>query len=95
MTPTSDRIMFEIYREKSGERTYRVVYFTELNDHNKEKEIGDAMNGEHLFDGFITATKSHEAKAVITQMLAKLNRGEPVDREQLKRALAPFDASSV
>jgi hypothetical protein len=32
----SDKIMFEIYRETTYTGKYRVVYFTELQDHNKQ-----------------------------------------------------------
>jgi hypothetical protein len=46
----SDKIMFEIYRETEYTGKYRVVYFTELQDHNKESEINHALVGEHLYD---------------------------------------------
>ena len=49
----SDKVMFEIYRETEYTGQYRVVYFTELQDHNKETEINHALNGEHYYDGFI------------------------------------------
>lgn len=84
--------MFEIYREQEGEKVYRVVYFTDLDDHNKDKEINDAMNGEYYFDGFIALPKSQEAKSVIARTLAKLNNGESVDPEELRRELTPFQA---
>ena len=45
----SDKIMFEIYRETTYTGKYRVVYFTELQDHNKETEISRAMAGEHFY----------------------------------------------
>lgn len=41
----SDKVMFEIYRETEYTGKYRVVYFTELQDHNKETEINHAMAG--------------------------------------------------
>ena len=34
-----EKTMFEIYREGSYDRHYRVVYYTDLNEHNKESEI--------------------------------------------------------
>ena len=40
---TSNKVMFEIYREAGYGRKYRVVYFTELNEHNKEAEINRAL----------------------------------------------------
>ena len=45
--------MFEIYRETTYTGKYRVVYFTELQDHDKETEINRAMAGEHFYDGFL------------------------------------------
>ena len=45
----SDKVMFEIYRETEYTGRYRVVYFTELQDHNKESEINHALSGEHFY----------------------------------------------
>jgi hypothetical protein len=86
----SDRIMFEIYRETTYSGKYRVVYFTELQDHNKEAEIGRAMAGEHVFDGFIRTYRKDQAKEVIEKLLGRLNAGEAVDSAQIELALKPF-----
>src|SRR5215469_9829797 len=75
----SDKVMFEIYREIEYTGKYRVVYFTELQDHNKETEINHALAGEHFFDGFIKNFKKDEAKEIISSLLNRLNNGEPVD----------------
>ncbi|MGH9675199.1 MAG: hypothetical protein ACRD44_18665 [Bryobacteraceae bacterium] len=72
----SDKTMFEIYRETTYSGEYRVVYFTELQDHNKEIEINRAMAGEHFMDGFIRDYRKDEAKAIIDGMLSRLNGGE-------------------
>jgi hypothetical protein len=45
----SDKVMFEIYREPY-QGLYRVVYFTELQDHNKETEINRAMAIGRILD---------------------------------------------
>src|SRR5689334_7170547 len=52
-TPPPDKIMFEIYKDVARNGDYRVIYFTELDDHNREAEINRAANGEHIYDGFI------------------------------------------
>ena len=39
MTTESDRVMFEIYRESGYDRLYRVVYYTELSERNRDLEI--------------------------------------------------------
>jgi len=82
--------MFEVYREASYNRRYRVVYFTELNDHNKEAEINRAIAGDHFFDGFLSDEGKEEAKAIIERTLQRLNEGETVTPKDLADDLASF-----
>jgi hypothetical protein len=84
------KIMFEIYREASYNRLYKVVYFTELNDNNKEAEINRAVAGEHFFDGFLNEKKKDEGKAVIENALSRLNEGEQLPPEELEKELAQY-----
>jgi len=86
----SDKVMFEIYRETTYSGRFRVVYFTELQDHNKEWEISHAMAGEHFYDGFIRGYKKEEAKQAIDRILKRLNDGERLDRAEVERELKPF-----
>ena len=67
--------MFEIYRESEYNRRFRVVYFTELNEHNKEYEINRAMSGEHFLDGFYYEEAGREAKDAIQNVVDELNAG--------------------
>ena len=83
----SDKVMFEIYRETEYTGQYRVVYFTELGDHNKETEINHALAGEHFFDGFIKNHRKDEAKEIIDGILGRLNRGEALAPGEVERAL--------
>jgi leucyl aminopeptidase (aminopeptidase T) len=86
----SDKVMFEVYKEATYSGKYRVVYFTELQDHNKEAEINRAMAGEHFFDGFIRAYRKDQAKETIEKLLNRLNEGEAITRADFKRELKPF-----
>lgn len=90
MPMESDKVMFEIYRETSYNRKYRVVYFTELNEHNKEYEINRALSGEHFYDGFIRNFKKDEAKQVIDDLLRRMNTGESLTTDDFDRALANY-----
>jgi hypothetical protein len=83
----SDKVMFEIYREIEYTGKYRVVYFTELQDHNKETEINHALAGEHFYDGFIKNFGKDEAKEIISSILARLNEGERIPPDEVERAL--------
>lgn len=88
----SDKIMFEIYREADFARKYRVVYFTELEDHNKELEISRAMAGDHLFDGFFGDRQKVQGKQAVTGLLSRLNGGETLNEQQVEQVLEPYMA---
>ncbi len=87
MLMEADKIMFEIYREDTYSGKYRVVYFTELNDQNKEYEINRAMSGEHFYDGFIKNYKKDEAKDIIDGLLKRMNDGEKLTPKDIESAL--------
>ncbi len=86
----SDKVMFEIYREPDYNRAYRVVYFTELHEHNKEYEINRALSGEHFYDGFIRNYRKEEAKKIIEELLRRLNAGEDITPDVFEKALAEY-----
>jgi hypothetical protein len=86
----SDKVMFEIFREPTYSGRYRVVYFTELNDHNREQEFNEALRGEHLFDGFLRNFGKEEGNQVINRLLERLNGGEAVSLEEIERELKPY-----
>ena len=83
----ADKVMFEIYRETEYTGKYKVCYFTELQDHNKESEINRALAGEHFFDGFIKNLHKDDAKAIIDSILGRLNEGEKVEPQEVERIL--------
>jgi hypothetical protein len=88
----SDKVMFEIYREPEFGRRYRVVYFTELDEHNRELEINDAMRGQHIFDGYLRNYTKQEGKRVVAEILERLNSGEKLTAADIERDLKPFMA---
>lgn len=88
----SDKIMFEIYREADYGRQYRIVYFTELEEHNKEREINRAMAGEHFYDGFLSGLRSSEGKRTLEEFVRRLNAGERVTWDQVEEELMRMEA---
>jgi hypothetical protein len=86
----SEKVMFQIYRESAFNRRYRVVYFTELDEHNKDGEINDALRGEALFDGYLRNYTKEEAKRVVASLLARMNSGEAVNAAEIEEQLKPF-----
>src|SRR5437660_8158538 len=90
MAMESDKIMFEVYREGTYTGKYRVVYYTELNENNKEWEINRAMAGEHFYDGFIRSYKKEEAQDLIESLLKRMNDAEAITPEQFEQAIRAF-----
>ncbi len=84
----ADKVMFEVYREGNYNRTYRVVYFTELGDHNREQEFNRALGGDHFFDGFLAGGTKERGKEVIAAFLARLNDGEELAPGALREDLS-------
>ena len=84
------KIMFEIYKEKAYTGEYRVVYFSELDDHNKDIEIDRAMKGDHFFDGFILTLKKERAMKQIEDIVYRLNEGETLDDQYLNKQFREF-----
>jgi hypothetical protein len=85
-----EKTMFEVYRDTRYGSNYRVVYFTELQDHNKESEINRAMAGEHYVDGFIRDMRKEDAKGVIDGLLARMNGGEAIAPERFLAELGEY-----
>ncbi|MFQ5663887.1 MAG: hypothetical protein ACE5HL_08650 [Terriglobia bacterium] len=86
----ADKVMFEVYRESRYSGKYRVVYFTELGEHNKEWELNRALDGEHFYDGFIKNWRKEQAKQIITRFIARLNDGEALTPQQLEEELKEY-----
>jgi hypothetical protein len=89
-TADSKKVMFEIYRDTALTGKYKVVYFTELGEHDKDTEIADAMRGEHVFDGFLLHRERQEGKQAVQKILEQLNGGQPVDAATIQETLKPY-----
>lgn len=86
----SDKVLFEIYRDARHPEEFRVIYFTELNEHNRDAEFDKAMQGEHLYDGFIRSIKLEKARESIAALLERLNQGEALTSDNINHDLAEF-----
>ena len=69
----SDKTMFEIYREGDFNKKFRVVYFTELDEHNKESEINHALMGDPVFSGFLKDDMKEKGRSIIDELLKEMN----------------------
>ncbi len=90
LSADTKKVMFEIYRDTSVTGQYKVVYFTELGEHDKDTEIADAMRGEHVFDGFLLHRERQEGKQVVDKILEQLNHGERLDTAMIEEKLKSY-----
>jgi hypothetical protein len=86
----SAKIMFEVYREGQYNRSYRVCYFTELNDHNRDTELNRCLDGVSFYSGYLAESARKDAREVIRGALARLNEGEELSPSDLERELEPY-----
>ena len=84
------KVMFEVFRDNTYNEKYDVVYFTELNEHNRDKAITSALDGETYFSGYLKEIRKDEAKEVIQDFIVRLNDGEAIDSSTFGEALKPF-----
>ena len=77
MPPVDHKTMFEIYRETDYNRAFRCVFFTDLDEHNRGKEIARAAAGETVFSGFIADDHKPAAREAIEGIVDDLNAMDP------------------
>jgi hypothetical protein len=84
----SDKTMFEIYREGDFNKKYRVIYFTELDEHNKESEINHALMGEPIFSGFLKDDLKEKGRQIIDDMVRVMNEtGNAFSEDEISEKL--------
>jgi len=86
----SDKIMFEIYRDKKFNEKFHVVYYTELNESTKHTAINAAMAGVNYYDGFIKDFGKDKAKEVIDGIVKQLNEGNLLTKAEIRELLKEF-----
>jgi len=87
-----DRTMFEIYRETGYNRSFRSIFYTDLDEHGRDDEIARAANGETLFTGYLDDRHKAEAHTLVDAIVDELNEMDEdtagMAREEIERRLA-------
>jgi len=94
MPPVDHKTMFEIYREQDYNRAFRYVFFTDLDEHNRGKEIARAAAGETVFSGFLSDELKVDARVAVEAIVEELNAMDEdaasLDDAEFRRRLAPY-----
>lgn len=94
MIAADNKTMFEIYRETDYNRAFHFVFFTELDEHNRGKEIARAAAGETVFHGFVADDRKEAARAAVAEIVDELNEMDEdaagLPQEEIQRRLGAF-----
>ena len=94
MPPVDHKTMFEIYREQDYNRAFRYVFFTDLDEHNRGKEIARAAAGETVFSGFLSDDRKADARVAVEAIVEELNAMDEdeagLSDAEFRRRLGPY-----
>jgi hypothetical protein len=89
-----EKTMFEIYRETDYNRAFHSIFYTELEEHAREKEIARAAAGETVYSGFVADERKEAAREEIERIVDELNDMDEdeagMPRAEIERRLAPY-----
>ncbi|MCA9648823.1 MAG: hypothetical protein KC501_02890 [Myxococcales bacterium] len=89
-----DKTMFEIYRETDYNRSFHCIFYTDLDEHVREREIAKAAAGQTVFTGFIADALKDSAREEIERIVDELNDMDEdeagMPKEEIEQRLAAF-----
>jgi hypothetical protein len=92
-----DKTMFEIYRDSDYNRAFHYIFYTDLEEHAREREIAKAASGVSIFSGFLWDDRKEDARTIVETIVEELNDLDEddadVDAANIANRLAPFLAS--
>lgn len=86
--------MFEIYRETGYNSAFHCIFYTDLEEHARDKQITKAANGETVFSGFVRDDDKEQARGVVESIVDELNDLDedeaPPAADEISRRLERF-----
>jgi hypothetical protein len=76
---SDDKTMFEIFRETDYNRSFHYIFYTDLEEHGRDREIAKAGSGQTVFSGFLEDANKEQARTAVEAIVDELNA---MDEEQ-------------
>ncbi len=83
------KTMFEIYRDPHDPHRVGVVYFTELEEHERDRVLAKIASATSIYRGFLRDETKAEAKRIIEALLAGDGQ-QALTAEAIDARLRPF-----
>ena len=71
----SEKVFFGIYKESGCGKPYPILYFTELDEHERDAEMSESVEGETIYTGFLKEARLDQGKHLLADNLARWNVG--------------------
>lgn len=88
MSGSREKLMFEIFREGNKEGGYEVLFLTELDEKERDREIDRALQGFPFLEGFLGGADLKRAKDLLSGVVTRLNRGEMLGPDTVREILS-------
>ncbi len=83
-----EKVFFGIYKESGCDKRYQIVYFSELDEHERDTALNRFIEGETIYTGFLKKTCLDEAKQLLADYLARWNAGTSPVLEELVSSIS-------
>ena len=88
MPKGSEKVFFGIYKESGHEEPYQIIYFTELDDRERDAAMDRFVEGETIYTGFLKVARLDEGKRLLTDYLDRWNAGTSPVVEELVSSIS-------
>ena len=88
MLKGSDKVFFGIYKESGHEEPYQILYFTELDDLERDAAMDRFVEGETIYTGYLKEACLDEGKRLLAGYLARWNAGTSPIVEELVSSIS-------
>ena len=83
-----EKVFFGIYKESGCDKPYRILYFTELDEDERDAAMNRFVEGETIYTGFLKEACLDQGKRLLEDYLARWNTGTSPVLEELVSSIS-------
>ena len=89
-----EKVYFGIYKESGCDKPYRILYFTELDELERDTAMNRFVEGETIYTGFLKKACLDQGKRLLADYVARWNAGtSPIVEELVSSISSCLDES--
>jgi len=83
-----EKVFFGIYKESGCDKRYQILYFSELDEHERDAAMNRFVEGETIYTGFLKKACLDQGKQLLADHLARWNAGTSPVLEELVSSIS-------